>query len=62
MESLQVIFYFIKDASFILSFEICPQKYKKYAGVLNGIMLQVGILVGTNLAIPFSALFVSNSD
>jgi len=52
----------VTNASFILSFEICPQKYKKYAGVLNGIMLQVGILVGTNLAIPFSALFVSNSD
>lgn len=62
MVSLQVILYFIKDASFILSFETCPQKYKKYAGVLNGIMLQVGILVGTNLAIPFSALFVSDSE
>lgn len=63
MDLLQVIsFFIIKDAAFILSFEVCPQKYKKYAGVLNGIMLQVGILVGTNLAIPFSALFVSNND
>jgi hypothetical protein len=48
------------DAAFIQSFEECPIRYKKYAGVLNGIMLQIGILVGTNLAIPFAKLFIDD--
>jgi hypothetical protein len=50
------------DASFIESFEVCPLKYRKYAGVLNGIMLQIGILVGTNIAIPFAKLFIGSDE
>jgi hypothetical protein len=50
------------DASFIESFEVCPMKYRKYAGVLNGIMLQIGILVGTNIAIPFAKLFIGSDE
>jgi len=42
------------DAAFIYSFETCPVKYKKYAGVLGGILLQFGIMVGTLLDIPFT--------
>lgn len=41
------------DGSFILAFEKAPDVYKKYAGVLCGILLQFGIMVGTFLAIPF---------
>lgn len=31
-------------------------EYKKYAGVLGGIMLQLGIMLGSFLAIPFELL------
>jgi hypothetical protein len=46
----------ILDAAFIYSFETCPVKYKKYAGVLGGICLQFGIMVGTFVDIPFTYL------
>lgn len=40
------------DTSFILSFEIVPEQYRKYAGILGGLSLQFGIMLGTFLAIP----------
>lgn len=30
-----------------MAFRVCPLAYKKYAGVLCGLMLQVGIMLGT---------------
>jgi len=62
MVSSQVILNINLDAAFIQSFEICPMKYKKYAGVLGGITLQIGILIGTNLAMPFSKLFIKDQN
>ena len=44
------------DGSFILIAETAPPEYQKYAGVLGGISLQLGIAVGTILAIPLSDL------
>jgi hypothetical protein len=41
------------DGCFILAFESAPTEYKKYAGVVGGILLQLGITVGTFLALPF---------
>jgi len=38
---------FILDASFIMAFQVCPTAYKKYAGVFCGLMLQIGIMIGT---------------
>jgi len=37
------------DASGILSFIVCPLLYKKYAGVLCGLSLQIGMMIGTVL-------------
>jgi len=62
MVSSQVILNINLDAAFIQSYEICPLRYKKYAGVLNGITLQIEILLGSNLAIPFSKLFIGNQS
>ena len=42
----------ILDAAFILAFERAPEKFKKTSGMLNGICIQVGVTVGTFLAIP----------
>ena len=37
-----------------MSFTVCPLIYKKYAGVLCGLMLQIGIIVGTVIEIPYA--------
>lgn len=41
------------DGCFIISYEKAPNKFKNFAGVLCGILLQIGIMAGTFLAIPF---------
>jgi len=43
-----------------MSFKVCPQAYKKYAGVLNGLMLQVGIILGTIVEVPYGYLLGIN--
>lgn len=37
-------------------------EYKKYAGVLGGIMLQFGIMIGSFLAVPFELLVDPDID
>ena len=44
------------DGSFILAFKKAPFEYKKYAGVLNGLILQFGIMIGTFLAIALQKI------
>lgn len=43
-----------------MAFKVCPQIYKKYAGVFCGLILQVGIITGTILEVPYSYLFNLN--
>jgi hypothetical protein len=38
---------FCINASFIMAFTVCPVNFKKYAGVLCGLTLQIGIMLGT---------------
>ena len=37
-----------------MAFKVSPLTYKKYAGVLCGLILQLGIMLGTILEIPFA--------
>jgi len=30
-----------------MAFKVCPNSFKKYAGVLCGLTLQIGIMLGT---------------
>jgi hypothetical protein len=39
-----------------MAFKTCPLVYKKYAGVLCGMTLQIGIMIGTILEIPYAYL------
>lgn len=39
-----------------MSFKTCSVAYKKYAGVLCGLLLQIGIILGTVLEIPYAAI------
>lgn len=50
------IFFLYSDGSFILAYEKAFDEYKKYAGVLGGIVLQMGIVFGTFLAIPMKKI------
>ena len=43
-----------------MAFKTCPLEYKKYAGVLCGLLLQFGIMFGTILEIPYSYLIGIN--
>jgi hypothetical protein len=45
-------YFHILDSSFILTFEVAPMKYKKYAGILNGTLYQIGVMIGTFIAVP----------
>lgn len=36
-----------------MAFQVSPLEMKKYAGVLCGLTLQVGIMIGTVLEIPY---------
>jgi hypothetical protein len=36
-----------------MAFKVCPTAYKKYAGVFCGLILQVGIILGTIVEVPF---------
>ena len=44
------------DGCFILSNEKTPDTYKKNAGALIGIFLQLGVTIGTIFAVPFIML------
>jgi hypothetical protein len=48
--------FFYLDAAFILSFKKAPLVFKKYAGVLCGLMLQIGIMLGSAFEIPYSII------
>lgn len=37
-----------------MAFKVCPDPYKKYAGVFCGLILQVGIILGTIIEVPFA--------
>ena len=50
------ICFWYSDGSFILAYEKAFDEYKKYAGVLGGIVLQMGIVFGTFLAIPMKKI------
>lgn len=54
--SSSVFFFLYSDGSFILAYEKAFDEYKKYAGVLGGIVLQMGIVFGTFLAIPMKKI------
>ena len=43
-----------------MAFKICPTAYKKYAGVFCGLMLQVGIIFGTILEVPYGYIIGIN--
>lgn len=45
-------YYIYLDSCFILTFEVAPMKYKKYAGILNGTLYQIGVMIGTFIAVP----------
>lgn len=51
---------FCINASFILAFQHCPLVYKKYAGVLCGLALQLGIILGTIIEVPYAYIFGIN--
>ena len=40
------------DANFVMAFEKASHESKKYAGIACGLLIQVGIMIGTILAIP----------
>ena len=48
------------DASFIMAFKVCPTAYKKYAGVFCGLILQIGIMIGTIIEVPYAYLIGIN--
>lgn len=43
-----------------MAFKVCPPAYKKYAGVFCGLILQVGIIIGTIVEVPYSYIFALN--
>lgn len=43
-----------------MAFKVCPVAYKKYAGVLCGLILQVGIIIGTILEVPYAYIIGIN--
>jgi len=53
-------FFCYLDASFIMAFKVSPLAYKKYAGVLCGLAIQVGLMLGTVIQIVYSAIFGLN--
>ena len=40
-----------------MAFRVAPLTFKKYAGVLCGLLLQVGIMLGTMIEVPFTIIF-----
>ena len=48
------------DGSFIMSFKTASQAYNKYAGVLCEFLLQLGIMLGTVLEIPYAEILGIN--
>ena len=43
-----------------MAFKVCPLALKKYAGVLCGLLLQVGIMFGTIFEIPYAIILGIN--
>ena len=43
-----------------MAFKVSPLAYKKYAGVLCGLAIQVGLMLGTVIQIGYSAIFGLN--
>ncbi len=43
-----------------MAFKVCPLAFKKYAGVLCGLLLQVGIMLGTIFEIPYAIILGIN--
>jgi len=39
-----------------MAFKVCPLLYKKYAGVMCGLGLQIGIILGNILEIPYAKI------
>ena len=37
-----------------MAFKVCPLLYKKYAGVFCGLVLQLGIMLGTILEVGYA--------
>lgn len=40
-----------------MAFRVAPLTLKKYAGVLCGLLLQVGIMLGTMIEVPYTIIF-----
>jgi hypothetical protein len=40
-----------------MAFRVAPLTFKKYAGVLCGLLLQVGIMLGSIIEIPYTIIF-----
>lgn len=47
--------FIILDGSLLLSYERTPAYYRNHAGVLCGILWQIGLILGTFLAIPLDS-------
>ncbi len=43
-----------------MAFQVCPLAFKKYAGVLCGLFLQLGIMLGVIVEIPYSYIIGIN--
>jgi hypothetical protein len=43
-----------------MAFKVSPLAYKKYAGVLCGLAIQVGLMLGTVFQLGYSAIFGLN--
>lgn len=49
---LSNLYTYVIDGSLLLSYERTPAYYRNHAGVLCGILWQMGLILGTFLAIP----------